>query len=175
MNLWINYQEFTEDEHLGIIIASSDNDFIEYNIETAFKKSWRELKLKLNKNSSGEYEINKSAGTIDLKRIKYIKIIIYGNPGNNGKIWINEIYLSEPNILKENAHLFQGEIEITKPLYKLESGVPILSDIKIKYIKKGHGRSFATIGKIKNKLEEKKKQLYTSMSILPQWKIINIQ
>ncbi|MFC1669935.1 hypothetical protein ACFL20_06030 [Spirochaetota bacterium] len=168
MNLWYNLRSFTGGEKIGIRIGSSDSDYVEYQFPMDYTKIWREVKIKLKSGSSGDVDVFQTEGNPDLKRVSMVKVIIYGS-GSSGKIWLNDIYVSEPDSLESSAHWIEGEIKIKRPLFRTKGGVPILSDINIKYIQKGHGINFSTIGKDNSEIEEEYKQVFSSFKILPNW------
>ncbi len=169
LNVWFNYRKISGSEKIGIVLGSSENDYITYTVPADYLKVWREIKLKLKPNSHGDYDMSSVTGEPDLKRINFIKLIISGNTGSNGKIWINEMYVTEPEDLVSKAHWIEGEIKITKPLYTTASGTPIMSDINLKYIRKGHGAQFSTVGKTFSDVSENYREFLSSMKILPNW------
>ncbi len=168
INLWMNYRNFTDGDSVGFIIGSSDNDYIEFRFPMDLARFWREVKFRLKQDSGGEVFANKIVGQPDLKRINFMEIRVYA-PGRSGRLWLNEIYLSEAEVVSDEAHWYEGEIAITKPLFRTKTGVPVLSDISIKYVQKGHGASFDSVGKTSSDIAEEYKQVFTSMSILPNW------
>ncbi|MCP4135623.1 MAG: hypothetical protein GY754_31940 [bacterium] len=167
MNLWLNVRDSLSGT-IGIIIGSSDNDYVEYQFPPDYANVWREKKLKLISDSQGDIEVYSSTGTVDMKRIAYITFVIYDAAGS-GTIWLNDIYVSEPETLSSGAHWYEGELRITKPLFRTDGGVPILSDIHIKYIQKGHDANFSTIAMNTTDIEEEYKEVYSSVNILPNW------
>ena len=169
MNLWFNYRKKSGNEKIGIVMGSSETDYVEYQFPMDYLKVWREARLRIGKGSSGDYGIVSSSGNLDLKRISYIKFIIYGDTGNSGSMWVNDIYVTEPEDLKSSAHWYEGELKIKRPIFATAAGVPVLSDINIKYIQKGHGAQFSTVGKTFNDVSENYKELFSSMKILPNW------
>lgn len=167
MNFWFNYRESSGNEIIGIMLGSSENDYVEYRFPMDYMNVWREVKLRLREGSGGEINSSSTTGEPDMKRIRYMRVLIYGNTGDSGKIWLNDIYVSEPETLKSSARWYEGELKIKRPLYKTDSGMPILSDISIKYIHKGHGAQFSTIGKSNTDLEESHNQVFSSFNIFP--------
>ncbi len=168
LNLWMNYRNFTPGDTVCFIIGSSDNDYVEFRFPMDLNRFWREVKLRLKQSSRGEAFPSSITGQPDLKRINFMEIRIYA-PGRSGRIWLNDIYLSEAEVVSDQAHWYEGEISITKPLFRTKSGVPVLSDISIKYVQKGHGASFESVGKTNSDIAENYKQVFSSMSILPNW------
>ena len=75
MNIWYNLRNSTGGEVIGIVIGSSDSDYIEYRFSMDYTKIWREVKLKLKGSSNGDIDIYQTVGNPDLKRIILIKFI----------------------------------------------------------------------------------------------------
>ncbi len=168
MNLWLNVRDSISSNVIGFIIGSSDSDFIEYRITPNFSMIWSEIKLKLSKDSSGNIDKYQVTGNPDLKRIKYIKAVVHGN-GSSGKIWLNEIYVSEPETLEGDAKWYEFEMKTLRPLFKTASGVPVLSDMNLRYIYKGHSSQFSSVNKTSSDVEENYHELFASAKILPNW------
>lgn len=168
MNIWFNARTVNPANVIGFIIGSSDNDYIEYRITPDYPLVWKEFKLKLSDDSGGNVEKYLSTGKPDLKRVKYIKTVIYG-AGTTGKLWLNEIYVSEPEKLDGDAHWYEFELKTLKPLFKTESGVPVLSDMNLRYIFKGHSAQFNTVNKTSSDIKENYHELFTSAKVLPNW------
>ena len=168
MNMWMNFRSFTAGDTVGVIFGSSENDYVEYRIPMSMVKVWREARLKLAGGSDGEYDPYQTVGNPDYKRINFIKLLIYA-PGNSGQIWVNDIYLTEPEQISGDAFWVESELKVTDPLYRTDSGVPLFSDIKMKYIYKGHGSKFTTVGQKWNEMAEKSHEVLSSMRILPNW------
>jgi hypothetical protein len=169
MNLWLNYRQFAAGDRVTLRLASSDSDYYEYGWQMDYPDSWREIILSLNKKGNGSaLKPLSSSGSPDMKRIISVKIIITSS-GSAGKFWLNELYVSSPEILEDTAHWYETEITIEKPLYVTKSGVPVLSDMNIKYIKRGHGRDFSSIAKKDIEMSEDIHELSSTMKILPNW------
>lgn len=170
MNIWVNSRVMNAADSIGIIIGSSEYDYVEYRTVPAALQTWTNLQLKLKPGSEGNVEIESSTGNTDFRRIKYIKLRVYGSGGDPaGKIWINDIYVSEPETLGGNANWYEGEVAFKRPLYVTESGVPILSDMNIKYIYRGHSSNFTSPGKDDAEIKERAYELSSSFKILPNW------
>ncbi len=168
MNLWMNFRNFTAGDKVGVVIGSSENDYIEYRIPMDFSRIWRETRLRLTPGSGGEFNPTGITGTPDFKRISFIKLFVQA-PGNSGRIWVNDIYMSEPERVEGDAHWVESEIKINTPLFTTLSGTPVFSDMRLKYVYKGHGSQFTTIGRKSDELAEKYHEVFTSMRILPNW------
>ncbi len=168
MNLWINPRSFDPSNTVGFIIGSSDSDYVEYRVTPESALLWKEIKFKLTDESGGNVDKYQVTGNPDMKRIKYVKAVIYG-AGTTGKIWLNEIYVSEPEKLEGDAHWYELELKTLKPLFKTASGTPVLSDMNIRYIYKGHSSQFNSVNKTSSDIQENYHELFTSAKILPNW------
>ncbi len=170
LTAWINFRNFVPGDEVGIIVGSSDTDYFEYKMQMEYPRVWREIKMRLS-NGSGGYLVPVSiSGIPDMKRINVLKIVIYSSaPPTSGSFWINEIYLEEPVVQADSAHWYEGEIRVTRPFYRTRDGMPVMSDFTIKYINKGHGAKFSTIGKKDQDIAEEYHQVFSSFSILPNW------
>ncbi|MCU0847673.1 MAG: hypothetical protein MUD12_07280 [Spirochaetes bacterium] len=168
MNLWFNYRNFSQGDIVGVVLGSSDTDFVEYKFPMDFRGVWREVKLILKKGSGGEVIPAGFSGIPDYKRIVYIKLKVYG-PGHAGTLWLDELYASEPEVVQDSAHWFEGEIRTTRPIFHTDNGTPVFSDINLKYIQKGHGKQFSSVGKKDQDIAEEYKEAFTSAKILPNW------
>ncbi len=170
LSIWCNFRSFNPGDRVGVVLGSSDTDFVAYEMNMDFPHVWREMKLRLKSNSGGYVLPSGISGIPDLKRIIYVKIMVISSaPPSSGVLWIDDIYLSDPIMQQDSAHWYEGEIKITQPLFRTKGGVPILSDVSVKYIDKGHGAKFSTIGKKDLDMSEASKQLFTSFNILPNW------
>lgn len=170
MNIWVNPRIMNAADSIGIIIGSSEYDYIEYRTVPADSRTWKNLQLKLKSGSKGDVEIYSSTGNTDFRRIKYIKFLVYSSGGDSeGKIWLNDIYVSEPETLKGSAQWYEGEVAFKRPLYVTEKGVPILSDMNIKYVYRDHSANFNSPGKNDDETKEKAYEISSSFKILPNW------
>lgn len=167
-NMWINARSSNPADTLRVRIGSSENDYYEYTCANDVTGIWRELVFNLRDGAGG---INKtlSEGNPDLKRVSYMEVIVVSS--GTGKLWVNDMYASDPDTLSDSAHWYEVEIRGKRPLFRTKSGVPIISDLYIKYIEKGHGSQFSTVGKTAADLMEKYRQLFTSVNILPEWRL----
>ncbi len=157
------------DAGVRVRIGSSDTDYMEFTTILPEPDIWREYSCKLTGSSSGDIE-PVVTGRPDLKRVRYIKVTIDpGAGGDTRTLWFNEFYLTEPESQVGDAHWVEARLEIKKPLFKTKNGTPVLSDIHIRYVKKGNSRHFDSIGKETNELAEDRHELQTSMNILPSW------
>ncbi len=170
LNAWVNFRSFSPGDKVGIIIGSSDTDYLLYQMNMNFPRAWQEMQMRLKDDSDGYLFPASISGRPDLKRITMMKIVIYSStPPSAGTLWVDEIYLSEPEVLEDSAHWYEGEIKVTKPMFRTKGGVPILSDFNVKYIQKGHGAKFSTVGKKDNDMSEEYQQIFSSFNIIPNW------
>ncbi len=167
LNLWFDFKEYSEGDTIGVRIGSGENDYLEYNFPMQYPGVWKEISLKLTGSSGGEVPILRTVGSPDMKRVNYFKITVNGKA--NGKIWINDIYVSEPETLKDRAYWYEGEIKFKRPAFYTDSGTPVFSDFNIKYIRKGHGAQFSTIGQTVKDMSEDQNQIFSEVSVLPNW------
>jgi len=169
LHLWINSRSFGTDDKLGITIGSSDSDYRVYWYTLTALDTWQDITMKLQGGSSGSLDVSEESGTVDMKRINYIKLSIDGE-GDAGELWINDIYVSDAETLTSDASWIESELNFTRPLFRTKGGTPILSDIRLKYIRKGHGANFSSIGKTITDISEHFDQVFTSFKITPKWK-----
>ncbi|MCL1834495.1 MAG: hypothetical protein FWG49_08355, partial [Leptospirales bacterium] len=123
--------------------------------------------------SNGDVDKYSTKGNPDLRKIRYIKVIIYneGSTPTRGTIWLNQIYVSEPDKLQGDAYWYEFELRTLKPLFKTDAGVPILSDMNFRYINKGHSSQFNSINKTVSNIKENYNDLFASADILPGWNV----
>ncbi len=172
LTAWVNFRGFVANDQIGILIGSSDNDYIIYRMKMQFPRVWREMKMCLQKGSGGFVLPAEMAGRPDLKRVTVMKIIAYSAaPPSVGSFWVDEIYLEEPEVVEDSAHWYEGEIKVTKPFYRTKGGVPVMSDFRVKYINRGHGADFSTIGKPDQDIAEEYNQVFSSFTVLPNWNV----
>ncbi len=172
LNVWIDARSSTPGDRIRIRVGSSENDYYEYDFANDYGSIWREVALNLKSKSGNGISRSAVAGNPDAKRIDYMEFIIYNNTGNaaTGKLWVDDIYVSDPDTLSDSAYWYEAEIKGTKPLFHTAKGVPVISDIYVKYVEKGHGSQFSTVGKTASDISEKYRELFSSVSILPNWK-----
>lgn len=168
LHLWLNCRNFVSGDVLGIAIGSSEDDYREFRYALNGTDSWQEVTMKLQEDSAGDLAAHAEEGSVDFKRIKFMKLTLYG-AGTAGELWVNDIYVSEAETLSSSASWIEGEVNVKRPLFCTRGGVPILSDIKLKYIRKGHGANFSSIGKSIADMREQFDQLFTSFKITPSW------
>ncbi|MBN2401632.1 MAG: hypothetical protein JXN64_04460 [Spirochaetes bacterium] len=176
MNVWFNFRNFTPGDTITILVGSSEpdnlvgsseGDYMEYRFPMDYPGIWREMKLKLKDGSSGNIEKYAVHGSPDLKRISFIRVEV--NSTASGKLWLNDIYLSEAESQTDSAYWYEGEIKIKRPLLVTDAGTPVFSDINLKYISKGHGSKFSTLGQPMSDIMEQYNEIFSSTNILPNW------
>ncbi|MCL2026655.1 MAG: hypothetical protein FWG92_07620, partial [Leptospirales bacterium] len=168
-NVWYNCRSFSAGDVLRIRIGSSETDYYEYDVLLDNPKLWQEAKLKLKPDSSGGISGTVS-GNPDVRRMDRIKLYIDA-PGSVGKIWINDMYVSDQMTLASNAYWYEGEFTTTEPVFKTADGTPVFSDINVKYISRGRSAQFSSIGQPVSDIGEKYQQILSSMNILPALKL----
>ncbi len=166
MSIWMNARASGPGDVIRVRIGSTENDYHEYSFANDIAGIWREVVLNLRDGSGG---INKTLteGTPDLKRVTYMEVIV--DSTGIGKLWVDDMYASDPDTLSDSAHWYEMEIRRKRPFFRTKSGVPVISDLYIKYIEKGHGSQFSTVGKTATDIAEKYRQLFSSVNILPEW------
>jgi len=165
LSVWYNYRSFNSGDALRVRIGSSETDYYEYSVPLENSKLWQEARLKLKPNSSADIPAVVS-GNPDAKRIDRIKLYIDA-PNNTGKIWINDIYVSDRIGLTSGAYWYEGDFRTTEPVFKTAKGTPVFSDISIKYTNRGHSAQFSSIGRPVSDIGEKYQQVLSSVNILP--------
>ncbi len=168
LNLWMNARTFPGTTTMGIVVGSSDYDYAEYRISPSILRTWEQFAIKLKDTSDGDIEVYSTTGDPDFKRITYLKVVFYG-AGTSGTIWLNDIYVSEPMTLKGSAYWYENEIKFKNPLYRTRSGVPVISDMNIKYLIKGNSAQFSSLAKENNDTGQRDQEFSASMKILPNW------
>ncbi len=170
LNMWIHARVSTPGDRIGVRVGSSESDYNEYDFANDYGSVWREVALNLGGDASGGVRIKSVQGNPDLKRVNYMEIIVYNQGGAaTGKLWVNEIYVSEPEMQEDSAHWYEAEVRGKRPLFRTAAGVPVISDIHIKYIERGHGAQFSSVGKTTSDIKEKYRELFSSLNILPNW------
>lgn len=164
LSLWVNVREQTSGDVARICIGSSENDYYEYEFPLDNLQRWQQIKLKLASGSGGNYSSISKVGNPDFKRIRHMKLKVIGS---SGKFWLNNIYLSEPETLKDDAYWCETEMNVKRPFYKTKSGMPIISDFNLKYVNKGYGENYTSPGRTTRDMRETAQELYSSMLVVP--------
>ncbi len=167
MNLWINYRTPVNGE-IGIVLGSSETDYRLYRFQVSQAQTWQEIRLKLKKGSSGSVSEYSEQGDTDMKRISFVKVVVFSS-GNDGTFWLNDMYVSQPEKLQDDAHWFESELKITEPLIRTDKGTPVFSDLYLKYVRKGHGAQFSSVSQTSSDMAEQYDEFYSSFNILPKW------
>jgi hypothetical protein len=168
LNAWINVRNISPSNYISFIIGSSDYDYIEYRTAPAATTRWLGIAFKLNKKSTGDIDSYAVTGSPDMRRIKYITIKVSGS-STSGKIWFNDIYVSEPEDQKGSAKWYEANLRILEPLLKTSSGTPLFSDIDLKYIYKEISASFTSPNRVEKDISEVYNEFFSSVNILPNW------
>ncbi len=168
LNLWINARTFPAGSEIGIIIGSSDYDYAEYRFVPLYSQLWEQKSLRLKGDSSGSIEKSSVNGSPDYKRIRYIKLAVYGT-GTAGTLWLNEIYVTEPQAVKGSAQWYECMLKMTSPLARTSSGVPVLSDMLVRYTYKGHSSDFHSVNMTTKDISGDYHEVSTSAKVLPNW------
>jgi len=168
LNLWMNARAFPGGTTMGIIVGSSDYDYREYRIDPTILNTWEQFSLKLTSKSDGDVDVYSTAGNSDLKRITYLKVVFYGG-GTSGTVWLNDIYVSEPMTLSGRAYWYENEVKFKNPLYRTSGGVPVLSDMNLKYVVKGNSAQFSSLAKENNDTTQRNQEFTGTVKILPHW------
>ena len=168
--VWLNPRSFGTGDYVDILVGSSDTDTVTYRVTPAAMALWQEVKLYKAGENSGGYEPVAASGDIDYRRISIIRFTFSGASAGVGEMWVNDIYAAEAVTLKDSAHWFENEMKVTKPFYKTAGGTPVFSNMTLRYLTRGNGEDFNSVGKVTTGTSEKVHQVYTSCDILPSWK-----
>ena len=168
LNAWINVRSISASNYISYIIGSSDDDYMEFRTVPASTSTWLGLAFKLNSKSSGDIEQYQVTGSPDMRRIKFIKLKITGT-NTSGKIWFNDIYVSEPEDQEGSAKWYEANLKILEPLMKTGSGTPLFSNVDLKYIYKNISSSFNSPNRTEKDISEVYHEFYSSTRILPNW------
>ncbi len=170
LNLWMNVRAPSVVNTFRFRVGSSESDYMEYEFTKDYENLWREVKFNLYEGKGGGINRISVTGYPDLKRINYMEFIVYNTTvTGSGTIWINDIYTDSADTLTDDAYWYEAEFIGKKPLFRTAAGVPVISDIYIKYVEKGHGSQFSTLGKTSQDIAEKYRQIFSSVNILPNW------
>ena len=162
LSLWYNYRSTQNGVSMRVRIGSSDTDYMEFVVPLDRARLWQEAKLPLQDAAA-------ITGKPDMKRIDRMKIFIAGS-GSVGKIWINDIYASDSMSFEGSAYWYEGQFKAMEPLYRMEDGTPVFSDVNISYTNRGRGSQFASLGQPLLESSERYQQVLSSFTILPNLK-----
>ena len=164
---WVNYRTPTNAAHNFVFrIGSSDSDYAEYTSPVS-GSGWQQLSFSLD----NPKRVN---GNPNLKLANTMFLGVSADDSSNTQnvehsIWVNDIYVTDPQVQTDGAFKYQTTVRITKPLFKTKSGVPILSDIVTNYKRKHRGRQFVTTGQTSTNQDEDNLELLISSVVLPFW------
>lgn len=167
MNLWVNFRPASSVQKIGVRVGSSEYDYVEYEFTNDLEAVWREIRLNVKDHQAGGLDKTNTVGSPDFKRINITQLIVYST--GSGRFWVNDLYVSDPETTSDSAYWYEGEIKGKRPLFITKSGVPVISDLHIKYIDKGHGSQFSSVGQTVSDIKEKYHELFSSVKILPNW------
>ncbi|MDH5719376.1 MAG: hypothetical protein OEZ13_02025 [Spirochaetia bacterium] len=169
INLWVNFRTPEITGHSFLFrVGSSENDYYEYEFPIN-SSGWQKLSFDL-KNPEREY------GNFNMLKTNIMAVGVKKPDSSlqllEGTIWVNDIFTSDPISEDANAYKYESTIKITKPIYKTESGVEIISDFKATFKKIHKDRYFNSIGiseKFKD-IETDDKSWNIESNLLPFWK-----
>ncbi len=171
LDSWINVRSISAGNYVSYILGSSDNDYVEFRTAPGSTMQWLDIAMKLTGKSSGNVEKYSVTGSPDMRRIKYIRLKITGDSGSatSGKIWFNDMYVSDPEDQKGTAKWYECNLRILEPFFKTSGGTPVLSNMDLKYIYKSVSSSFDSPNRIEKDISEKYHEFYSSTRIIPNW------
>ncbi len=164
MNMWVNYRNLTGmGQYLVFRLGSSEEDYYEYR-SGVDSSGWQKLTWEIKKPHS-------SSGKVNLKQISVMSLGIATDTPRpeTGTVWINDLYVSEPQIISDDAYKYEAMVKMIRPAFKTKSGIPILSGLESTYRHRNKGQRFATIGQTENYMEEDRKEWMIQSDILPGW------
>lgn len=164
LNVWVNYRNLTStNQYFMFRVGSSDYDYYEYRYPVD-QSGWQKLELSLDTPHS-------VTGYPNIKEINTMVVgVATDTPSSTtGVIWVNDIYVSDPKIQSDSAYKYQASLEVTRPLIKTESGVPILSDIQTTYKRWHKGKRFSSIGQTQTNIDEDRIEYDIASKIFPFW------
>lgn len=166
--LWHNARsDMLPGTRVGIVLGSSYEDYVFYSFEPTGNERWEDTSLALTGDGSGLQPLA-TTGSPDMGNITFMKVYIYGAAGS-GTFWLNDIYATEPETLVDSAHYVEGEMKVLRPLHRTKAGTPILSDLNLRYLHRGHGAHFSSVGSPDRELAERESEIATSSQITPAW------
>ena len=115
---------------------------------------------------------NNFSGCPNLAQINTISLgIRNGNisSGKRGIIWANDIFVSESQVQSDDSYTVRNYMNIIKPLYKTEAGLPVFDKFEVSYEKKYQGRRFFPINESFVNIGSDEDNLSISSRILPYW------
>ena len=174
INIWVNYRELNASEDkIFIRLGSSDRDYIEMSQQMS-RSGWQLLSFDIPEVDSSELcaSSDNFSGCPNLSQINTVSLGIQnGNiaSGKKGIIWVNDIFVSESRIQSDDSYTIRNYVNIIKPLYKTEAGVPVFDRLEISYEKKYSGKRFFAIGESFANIGANEDNIDISSKILPYW------
>lgn len=160
---WLNVREFTTGDILRLYVGSGDDDYLVYEEELIKKDVWQKLKFDLDDDDNNVT----ITGSPDLMHISFMKVEI---EGNEGKLWVNNIYAANPEDLTDVAYWSEGEIKSRRPVYVGKDTRYYGDNFSMKYVKRGVGRDFVSPGRTVRDMSEDAHEFYSSIDITPELK-----
>lgn len=165
LNLWINPYQFNLGDKLIVRLGSSDNDYYLFEIPLEYQNTWKEVSLYLQKNSTASIKPVSVQGNPDLTNINKIELAI---SGQTGKVWINNINLSDQKIINDGAYWVETSFNYNAPLL-VRGDKKYFNNLSLKFINNHKGKDFNSLQESNSKIENTRNQFYSSIDILPEW------
>jgi len=165
MSIWINARVIAPSATLFCILGSTERDYIEYRFRPLMENSWEEIRLSLS-SDAGNIAPYRTEGNPDMRRIKYMRFGVSGS-GTSGKIWLDDIYVSDPVTLEGDARWYEVNLKILKALAMTSANRPIMSDIDLKYIARGNSDNFNSLNKNNGQIKEDVQEIHGKSKVLP--------
>jgi hypothetical protein len=158
VGLWVNFREgLRRGDKLIFRVGSSDQDYLEYS-HKADQRGWQKLDYELKMKKADAV-----IGSPNLRNISRLQIGVRNKRlPPQGEMWINDILVSDPIILQDDAYIYRSSVQITKPVYKTEGGIPIIGDLHLEYQERKKGADFSTIGQQASGMMELKRQFHAN-------------
>jgi len=166
IKLWVNHRSFNSSlGYLVLRVGNSANDYYEYTYPVS-KKSWDLVSFALSKPDS-------VVGNPDLRQVNYMTVGLRKDPAESGtwtgESWINDVFVTDPEIISDYAYLFSSQIKITEPLFQSKKGKPILGDLEAEYYKRKKNYQFQSIGQQGPAQMEEEERFSMATKVLPFW------
>ncbi|MES0491344.1 MAG: hypothetical protein ABUK01_15225 [Leptospirales bacterium] len=166
IQLWVNHRDYNSSlGYLVLRVGSSENDYYEYTYPV-FKTEWDRISFALSKPDS-------VVGKPDLRQVNYMAVGLKKDPAETGSFtgesWINDIFVSDPELISDYAYLYSSSIRITEPLIKTADGKPILGNFQAGYYKRKKNYQFRSIGDNDLSQMEEEERFTLATRVLPFW------
>ena len=175
INIWLKKIAMSNPKDKFFIrLGSSDTDYIQLKT-TLDDTNWKSIPFNL----PAEKNIQNCSNNPDFKgcpNFKEINTMVLGiekdssSNESNGSFWVNDIYVSDPQLQSDNSYRLSNYLRIIKPLYKTDSGIPILDHIEVSYDRKYQGSRFFTLNQSNTNVSSTEDNIQVSTSILPWWR-----